>query len=234
LLEPGVPSRGGTRNRLDITVSKPSQRRDEIRNRILEAANTLIAAHGYDGVTMRALAESSGVALKTLYHQFGSKANVLRVAVGESFSRSFADIEATEFDHGVDRLLYIVDGVHGATAQNAASAKSLFPVVVSRPSMSPVTSIYLDGYRRAISQIAAEGELVDWADVGLLASIVYRDITAVYSSWSEDRISLDLAGELAKLNACLSLTSLTTGYTQERLIKTARDLMGRHRGKTFL
>lgn len=53
------------------------------RSQILAAAAELIAAHGVQGMTMRQLASASGLNIATLYHYFGSKADLLGAIVDE-------------------------------------------------------------------------------------------------------------------------------------------------------
>ena len=55
-----------------------TERQIRRREDILTAARKLITELGYDGVTMRQLAKESGVAPKTLYHQFQNKEKLLR------------------------------------------------------------------------------------------------------------------------------------------------------------
>ena len=49
----------------------------ETRSKILDAAEQLFAAHGYSATAMPAIAAQAGVALKTVYLAFGTKAGVL-------------------------------------------------------------------------------------------------------------------------------------------------------------
>lgn len=48
------------------------------RRRILDAARTLFAQHGYGATTLTAVAAEAGVAVQTVYAVFGSKAAILR------------------------------------------------------------------------------------------------------------------------------------------------------------
>ena len=64
------------------TDSKPSplpltERQEARRRRILEASTRLACGGGFDAVQMREVAESSGVALGTLYRYFPSKIHLL-------------------------------------------------------------------------------------------------------------------------------------------------------------
>lgn len=68
----------------DVKSKRPyeSPRRREqaaaTRLAILEAAERLFAAHGYVGTSVAEIADAGGVALKTVYAVFGTKAEVLR------------------------------------------------------------------------------------------------------------------------------------------------------------
>jgi TetR/AcrR family transcriptional regulator of autoinduction and epiphytic fitness len=53
----------------------------ETRRRIVEAAALLFAREGYSATTMRAIAETAGVAVPTVYASLRSKANILRAVV---------------------------------------------------------------------------------------------------------------------------------------------------------
>lgn len=53
------------------------------RSQILAAAAELIASHGVEGMTMRQLASACDLNIATLYHYFGSKADLLGAIVDE-------------------------------------------------------------------------------------------------------------------------------------------------------
>lgn len=50
----------------------------ETRNILMDAAELLVAEHGYDGVTMRQLTDAAGVNLAAVNYHFGSKEGLLR------------------------------------------------------------------------------------------------------------------------------------------------------------
>ena len=53
----------------------------QTRARIVEAASTLFAAHGYARTTIREIAEAADVAVDTVYSTFGTKARVLTALI---------------------------------------------------------------------------------------------------------------------------------------------------------
>ncbi|MDQ3659640.1 MAG: TetR/AcrR family transcriptional regulator [Actinomycetota bacterium] len=84
---------------------KPSRRYDSPRRReqaaatrrsMLETAQRLFEADGYVATSVPAIAEQAGVALKTVYLAFETKANLLRVLWEERLSGEEADLDVTE------------------------------------------------------------------------------------------------------------------------------------------
>jgi AcrR family transcriptional regulator len=64
-----------------------SKQREERKQRILEVGRRQIAENGFDGVTMRELAEESLVSVPTLYNLFGGKNELLSAVVESYFER---------------------------------------------------------------------------------------------------------------------------------------------------
>lgn len=60
------------------TVAMPRGRRGESRDAIVEAAQRLFLERGFGAVSMDELAETAGVARRTLYNQFSSKEEIFR------------------------------------------------------------------------------------------------------------------------------------------------------------
>lgn len=61
--------------------------RPDSREAIVHAAERLFLRHGFDGVSMDDLADSAGVARRTLYNQFASKEEILREMLGRLSNR---------------------------------------------------------------------------------------------------------------------------------------------------
>ncbi|MFP8963029.1 TetR/AcrR family transcriptional regulator [Streptomyces nanhaiensis] len=57
------------------------QRAQETRRRMLDAAFRLFTAHGYDGTTIDSIAREAGVAVQTVYFNFGNKQTILKELV---------------------------------------------------------------------------------------------------------------------------------------------------------
>ena len=201
------------------------------RERILSAARELIARQGYDGVKMRDLAKAADVAPKTLYHQFESKENLLRTAVEERYRRTYRAIDEADIERGIDRLFFIVETVATTTRKNLAYARALAPMLSSSTSFAEIRR---RSYRKAIDQIAAEGEFLDWVDVGLLTAIIYRQVNPLYLTWFFSKEAQPHRASVAKLDMSLILRSVTTGYTQGRVTETIFEMQENLKGTRFV
>ncbi|MDH3642987.1 MAG: TetR/AcrR family transcriptional regulator [Gammaproteobacteria bacterium] len=210
-----------------------TERQIRRREDILAAARKLITERGYDGVNMRDLAKESGVAPKTLYHQFESKENLLRTAVEERHRYIYQMIDDEEIEHGIDRLFFIIDTVAETTRKNIAYARALAPILSARSSTS-FAAVRMNTYRKAINQIADEAEFVDWIDVDMLSAIIYRQVNPLYLSWWYKQASDIQTASFAKLDTSLILRSVTTGYTHERATETIREMQGLLKDATYL
>lgn len=76
-----------------MTIAERRQReREELRQKILDTARELFVAHGYDGVTLRKIAEAIEYAPGTIYSYFADKEALIRALCVEdwqAFEQSF-------------------------------------------------------------------------------------------------------------------------------------------------
>ena len=73
--------------RADVT---PNRRGERSRETVLDAAERLMAEHGYEAATVARLVEEAGIPPSSIYHYFGSKEGVL-LAVMERGAERFFD-----------------------------------------------------------------------------------------------------------------------------------------------
>lgn len=62
------------------------QLKDEVRERMLDAAATVFADAGYGGATMAAIAREAGISTGNLYRYFGNKEELFSTVVTDSFA----------------------------------------------------------------------------------------------------------------------------------------------------
>ena len=200
-----------------------TERQIRRREDILAAARKLITERGYDGVNMRDLAKESGVAPKTLYHQFENKDKLLRAAVEERFRYLYRLIDDADVEHGIDRLYFILDSVADSTKKNLAYAQALTPLL-TQSITDTFTQIRMATYRKAIDQIAEEGEFVDWVDLDMLSALIYRQVNPIYLSANFGDQTNQPWIKHAKLDISLIIASVTTGYSHTQAVSVAKEM----------
>src|SRR5262245_43700316 len=68
-------------------VERREREREEVRNKILDAARDLFASEGYEQVTMRRIADAIEYSPTTIYNHFEDKDDLVRALCEEDFSR---------------------------------------------------------------------------------------------------------------------------------------------------
>jgi AcrR family transcriptional regulator len=75
--------------RADVT---PNRRGTRSREAVLDAAERLMAKHGYEGATITGLVEEAGIPTSSIYHYFGSKDGVLLAVMERGADRFFNEL----------------------------------------------------------------------------------------------------------------------------------------------
>jgi AcrR family transcriptional regulator len=78
------------------TAEQNQALREESRARIVGAALGLFGAHGYEGTSVRMIAEAAGVAQGLMYSHFASKEELLRAIFQQSIQDVYASFAAAE------------------------------------------------------------------------------------------------------------------------------------------
>jgi len=194
------------------------------RKKILSVARDLIAAKGYEGVTMRELARRSSVTPKTLYDQFGSKDKLLLVAIEERFRHTYDAIDSESVEKGIDKLFFVIEAVCEISEQNINYARAIWTLnIISSENLELFVGIRKATYFNALRQIRDEGDILPWVNLEIMLDAMYRVVSGLYSSWfsgASGTVGLEF-GELRgmlKLHACHVLVAYTGGKTQEKAL----------------
>lgn len=195
------------------------------RETILAAARDLIAERGYDGVTMRELADRANVALKTLYQQYDNKENLLITAVEQRHREVYSELSGAVFAKGIDKLFFIIESVANAMMANPGYARTLTPLMARGLGTSTFSDIRRQSYAVALEQIAGEGDFERWVDRDQLLGIMLRQVAGIYQGWARGNWPDDTVAKLVRLEISLVLAPCTRGHTRQVLDKTIKQLM---------
>jgi AcrR family transcriptional regulator len=170
-----------------------TRQREERKQRILATARQLIAEHGYDGVTMRDLAEKSLVSVPTLYNLFGGKNELLLAAVESYFGDLMGNAKNVQAPVGLAKLIAVADLLGRETPRHAAYARSLmsfFGNVSDAGGLHEIaTSRLTSELVGAIEQMQAKRQLVAWADPGALGARLASLLSITTFEWAREKLS---------------------------------------------
>jgi len=98
--------------RVDHDVT-PNRRGTRSREAVLDAAERLIAEHGYEAATVAALVKEAGIPASSIYHYFGSKEGVLLAVTERGAERFFDELPVADRRVGSqhDHLRALLDAV---------------------------------------------------------------------------------------------------------------------------
>lgn len=194
----------------------------ERRERILESARELIEIGGYDRLTMRDLAQASDVTVPTIYNLVGNKAQVLLAAVEEQ-TRAFV----SALDRARGDLLELVEATVCELVHRPRYYRSLLMVLMrsgqtdaARRYAGQALGAQID---RALSDIEAVDELVDWVDRPVLAERIHAHIDFVSIDWARGGLTNVDFRTAALLDVTVMMLGVTTGSTRDRFERVARE-----------
>lgn len=159
--------------RIGDREGRPSNRpssRPPGREKLLDAAATLFAQSGYDGVTTRQILERAGVEAPSLYHHFGSKLGLYRAVLTENsepflaeFRRISRQLRASPGASTRERLTALVWAIFQGGVRNPEAVQiALFESQRPGPIRYDVLGVWeqlRDSFREAIDDGARNGDL---------------------------------------------------------------------------
>lgn len=167
-------------------MSLMEEHKAERRARIQKAARELVATRGYEGLTMRELAQAARVAVPTLYNLFGSKDAIL-----------VAELEA----QALEIAAHLPDGGDSYFARGMAAFETGMLLVEKAPDLyRAVMQMFLTspesaGMRRRLEEgyiaimasnlraAKAAGQLADWAEPDTVARHMFALYMAAFLAW---------------------------------------------------
>jgi AcrR family transcriptional regulator len=198
----------------------------ERRRRILAAARSIVAARGYEALTMRELARASRVTVPTLYNLIGGKEAVLAAAVEEQTARFLARVERRRGASPAARLLAVIEACTRELLALPAYYRTLLRVLyaadAARPVRARVDAALGGELAAALDAIAAGGELEGWVERRALLASLRTQLGASALAWAVGGLDDARFPAVATHQACLTLLGVTKGRSQAALLRAAR------------
>jgi len=166
------------------------RQRDARDEAILEAAFELIVAHGYDSLTMEALAARVGISRQTLYHHFRSRDEITLRAILTLLNQGIAMIEADSDLTPIERLKEVVRWMLESRSQPWCAAlvkvRHSLMTVKSHPDYKVAFARRAEALAKIVASAQAAGELREDLPsrlivqmlLGLISDASYEDLIA--------------------------------------------------------
>jgi TetR/AcrR family transcriptional regulator len=117
---------------------------DDVRARILSAAEEVFAARGYAGATTREIAERAGIGKRMLFYYFPTKDAVYRAVLERIITGLVAIYEQTRSEPGPVGLADGIEAITHFTAQNLSAMKVwLREIIDAGPHLEELTRRYI-------------------------------------------------------------------------------------------
>jgi AcrR family transcriptional regulator len=136
-----------------LVATEPAYRRlqvDERRRQLLDAGAALFAEHAYEEISMRQIAEASGVSKPLLYHYFPSKNDLFLAAVTEAASELQRVIEPTGEGTPVEQLTASLDAYLAWIEANGRTWSKLMQSAATLPQARDL----VEGFRARTMEMA--------------------------------------------------------------------------------
>jgi AcrR family transcriptional regulator len=134
-----------------------AERRAETRRRVLDAATSLVAAHGSRAVSLAAVGEAAGYSRGIVNHHFGSKARLLEELI--KYTQQF-DVP-TDAPTGLGRLTRFVEaylgGMHDRSPRSEAFLKLWSESAGAEPSLTQLFAERDASFRKFLALQVRDG-----------------------------------------------------------------------------
>ena len=191
--------------------------------RILECARRAISKVGYDALTMKDLAESSEVSIKTLYNLYSSKDELLMAAVADLLADLAKQPLVLEAKAGIPRLLARVEATSAQVVATPEYAETMARALFQAGRDNRLVDVLLNGTRRSVlAQLqvaAAEGDLLPGLDLEQTATVLAGHQWSVVLMWSKGLVATADFEAVALRSQLLSLTALCQGEQKDKIVQ---------------
>jgi AcrR family transcriptional regulator len=208
-----------------------AKQREERKQRILEAARLLIADRGYDGVTMRELADKSLVSVPTLYNLFGGKSELLLAAVESYFVGLVGNAGLAEAEEGLARIILLAETLGRETPRHATYARSLMGFFGNVSDAGGIHEFVANQLTNALigalEQMKRKRQLAAWVDPRALGTRLASQLSITTFEWARNQLS-----DEALLAAMLYGTGVTLlGVARGKAAADLERLVRKHQRK---
>lgn len=207
-----------------------TKQREERKQRILEVARLLIADQGYEGVTMRDLAEKSLVSVPTLYNLFGGKNGLLFAAVESYFVDLVGNAEFTQTEEGLSKIISLAETLGRETPRHAAYARSMMGFFGNVSDAGGIHELVASQLTNelvgALEQMQRKRQLAAWANPRALGERLASQISITTFEWARGQLTDKRLRGAMLYGTGVILLGLARGKAKTELERLVREHQG--------
>lgn len=187
------------------------RRQERTRHDVLVAAGELIAADGLNGLTMRKLAARAGVAVATLYNQFGDREGVLVAFVSNGLDQLESEIDEQPAHEPIDTTRALFAALDVTLVANVDVWRPIFASLQNGPGhhgMGDVGERVVQIIEQDFAKAAADGMFIVDCDIEQLARHVFVTRMNRLEKWATDAVDWQGYVESSRLGLELTLAAV--------------------------
>jgi AcrR family transcriptional regulator len=197
------------------------------RTRIIAVTHELIAELGIEGITMRDLAQRCGVAVATLYNQFGSREAIIAEALRGDFEGRYKPLsQRTSLLSPADKVSErIGDAVRGMTGSLRDYTRSvMFFYFHHKPDSqlrSAIHDFVVSDFRAIVKEIESAGDLQPWVRPDVFADDLITQLYGLVMKWAQGHITDRRLRRRLMQAAAISFCGITRDASRESFERLA-------------
>lgn len=163
------------------------RRQAQTRQAVLDAVGALIAAEGVEALSVRRLAERAGVAVATLYNQFGDRQGILVSFVENGLDQLEGELDAAPPQEPIDVTRALFAAFDGRFASEPDVWRPIFATLGSGPGvhgMGEIGDRVVATITADLEKAAADGRLIHGCDTALVARHVFHTRMSRLERWA--------------------------------------------------
>jgi AcrR family transcriptional regulator len=187
------------------------RRQERTRRDVFDAAGRLIANGGLEALTMRKLAEAAGVAVATLYNQFGDRDGVIVAFVSSGLDQLEIDLDTSPPAEPIDATRALFEAFDDTFVAEPEVWKPIFAALRSGsgpPGMGEVGDRVVQYIQDDFEKAATDGCFALDVDVERLARHVFVTRMSRVEMWAQGQIDWDWYRSSSRLGLELSLAAV--------------------------
>lgn len=187
------------------------RRQERTRAEVLVAAGEIIAEEGLEGLTMRKLAARAGVAVATLYNQFGDRGGVLVAFVSNGLDQLEVDFDDQSTRRPIDTTRALFQALDDTVGTAIDVWRPIFASLQSGPGVHGMGSVgerVVQIIEHDLADAAAEAMFIGECDIERLARHIFTARMNRLEKWATGVIDWNWYRESSEMGLELTLAAV--------------------------